>query len=102
MNINWVKLPIAILSFALVRTTAFALDNTIVDDYWNTTGYVNQTVQEVASPALDATFGTPSAAADSAGTAQQSAFISWFFSLYMSSALPGFNALGPGFLLMLR
>lgn len=37
----------------------FALDNTAVDDFWDTTAYVNGTVQTAASSALSVSVATP-------------------------------------------
>ena len=45
-----------------LATGVFALDNTAVDDFWNTTAYVNGTVQTAASPALAAPVSTPTLA----------------------------------------
>lgn len=102
MSQSPIRSLIALAASVSMGTAAFALDNTLVDDYWDTTGYVNQPAHEVASPALADAFATPLAVATSAGTAQESAFSSWFFSWNASPALPGFEATGPGFLLLFK
>jgi len=80
---------------------AFALDNTINNDYWNTTGYVNNPPTERVSGALDAAFETPLPVTFAEGEAG-GAFDSRWFSCFGADLESVFHALRPGLHVIIR
>lgn len=90
----------ALLGCALV---AHALEP-VVDDYWDTTGYVNVGPTSVASAALVSALATPCAGflPEAYRPTGEEFFDSWWMTANVSPALGSFSSVGPGFLLFIR
>ena len=95
-----IRAAAALAAFAAVAA-AFALDNTINNDFWNTTGYVNPSPDTKAAT-LDSPFNSVMATARASVPAVDERFDSVYRTVNESAPLERFRSDAPGLALYFK